>query len=99
LVAGFTIFSEHRLERGVVEHLIGQELLEFAVLVLESAEARGLVDLHSAVLGSSAVEGRGRDAEAAGDLGGLGAGIDLTQRTNDLLVGELTLAGHVRLLK
>jgi hypothetical protein len=74
--------------------LIGEELLELGVLVLERAQPLGLVDLHAAELLLPAVVGLLGDAESAADVGGLGAGVDLLEGADDLLVGELALPGH-----
>jgi hypothetical protein len=49
---------QHLLEDGVVEDLLGQQLLQLAVLVFERLEALRARDLETAVLRVPGIEGR-----------------------------------------
>ncbi len=75
-----TIFVCEKLaQRGGVQHLFGQEVLQLRVLVLELLQTLGLGDVHVPVLGLPVVEGRLRHAVLARQIGGLRAGLVLLQ--------------------
>jgi hypothetical protein len=76
----------------VVEHGLGEELLQSAVLLLERPEPLGIRDRHPAVLGAPLVEGRRRDAVPPAELRQLRPGLVLLDDPDDLLVGETALA-------
>jgi len=81
-------FCERLAERGCVQHLLGEQLLQLRVLVLELLQPLGLGDVPAAVLGLPAVKRRFRDAVLARQIGGLRPGLVLLQHTNDLLFRE-----------
>lgn len=81
----------HRLPlriRRHVEHLLGQELLQPGVLVLQHLQATGLGHIHPAELGLELVEGRSRDAVLAADLRRLRTDSLLLQLPDDLFLSD-----------
>jgi len=75
LGGGPYLFCEKLAQRGGVQHLLGQELLELRVLVLELLQPLGLGDVHAAVLGLPVVKRRFGDAVLARQIGGLRPGL------------------------
>ena len=65
--------------------MIGDHALEPPVLVLQGAQAPGLVDFEPAVLPPPGVEGLARDPVTANQLAGRGTGDALLQDGDDLL--------------
>ena len=55
------VFSEDVLERRVIQHRLGQQLLEPAVLIFQGLQPPRLRDLQPAILGFPLIEGRVRD--------------------------------------
>jgi hypothetical protein len=86
------VFSDEILQRCVVQHLFGQELLEPPVLVLQRPQPLGVGRLHTAELGLPLVEGGPADAMPAAQVLGLGPRIMFLQNPNDLLFREPGLA-------
>src|ERR1700731_4399992 len=60
-----TVFSEQVLERRVVQHRLGQQLLQSAILILQGLQPARLRALEPTVLCLPLVEGRVRDAVPA----------------------------------
>ena len=54
-----SVLSQQILQRDVVQHDIGQQALEFSVLVFERLQSGGLRHFHPAILGLQLVERRG----------------------------------------
>src|SRR5215211_9465373 len=90
--AGVTSFCQQPLERLVVEHGVGQQLLEAEVLLLQRSEPLGLRHVHPGILGAPLVEGRRRDVVAPAKLVELRARLVLADDADDLLLGETALA-------
>src|SRR6185312_8142819 len=82
------VFSEQVLERCVVQHRLGQQLLQPPVLILQRLQAAGFGYVESAVLGFPLVEGRARDPVTAANLLGLSPGFVLAQHPDDLFLAE-----------
>src|SRR5262245_7992449 len=81
-------FCSDVLEHGVVEHCLGQKLLEPRVLVLERLQPLGVRHLEAAILRLPFVERRAADPVLAADVRGLRAGLLLPQNPDDLLFRE-----------
>jgi hypothetical protein len=86
--SGVTIFCADILQNRVVEHLLGQQLLQPRVLLLERLQPAGIGNVHAAVLRLELVEGRRGDAVFAADVSGLRARLLLLQHPDDLLFRE-----------
>jgi len=68
LAPGVRSFSEQLAQRRHVEHLLGQELLQLAVLLLPGLQPLRVRDLEPAVLRSPRVERGVADPVLAADL-------------------------------
>ena len=85
------------LKRIDVQRLVGNDPLQAAIFVLERSHLRDVADVHTAKLRFPLVESRATNAEFTADIGGLGAGLRLLDRRDDLAFGESGFL-HVRLL-
>ena len=79
------VFSHEILQRRVVENLLGQKLLQTAVLILERAETPGLRHVEAAVLGFPVVQRRRADPVPATQVRDPRARLVLLDDPNDLL--------------
>src|SRR4029077_14224985 len=86
------VFSDQVLERRIVEHLLGQQLLQPAVLALQSPQSATLRYFQAAELCLPLVEGRPADPMPPAQLLSLGPCFVLLQNPNDLLFRETALA-------
>src|SRR6478735_9212851 len=86
------VFSDQVLERRIVEQLLGQQLLQPAVLVLQSPQSASLRYFQAAELCLPLVEGRPADPMPPAQLLSLGPCFVLLQNPNDLLFRETALA-------
>src|SRR4051794_9043441 len=86
------VFCQHLAQRRRVQHLLRQQLLEPAVLLLERLQAPRLRDLEPAVLRAPGVERRITDAVPPADLGPRQPRLVLLQHADDLLLAEPALA-------
>jgi hypothetical protein len=75
-------------ERGCIQHLFGQKLLQFGVLVLELLQPLRLGHIHAAVLGFPVVQHRFTDAVLARQIRRLRSCLVLLQNPDDLLFRE-----------
>ena len=80
-----------------VQRLVGNDPLQAAIFVLKRSHLRDVADVHTAKLRFPLVERRATNAEFTADIGGLGAGLRLLDRRDDLAFGESGFL-HVRLL-
>src|SRR5205823_14469713 len=76
------------LQRSVVEHRLGQQLLQLAVLVFEHPQPLGLRHIHAAVFALPVVQGGFRYAVLARQVSRLCPSLVLAQNRNDLLFRE-----------
>src|SRR4029077_16051211 len=86
------VFSDQVLERRIVEHLLGEQLLQPAVLVLQSPQSASLRYFQAAELCLPLVEGRPADPMPPAQLLSLAPCFGLLQNPNDLLFRETALA-------
>src|SRR3984885_10598399 len=84
----YHFFDRSSRSAAASNHLLGQKLLQFGVLVLELLQPFGLGDIHAAILGLPVVKRRFRDAVLARQIRGLRPGLVLLQHPNDLLFRE-----------
>src|SRR4029077_20239487 len=82
------VFSEHFLQCRGVQHRLRQQLLEFAVLFLESLQLAGVGDLHPAITRPPLVKRRIADAVLAAQIARRQPGSVLLQDLDDLLFRE-----------
>lgn len=76
----------------LVQHQIGDHLLQISALLLELAQALRLAHVEAAVLRAPVVDGLGRDAVIASEVVDLRAAFGLLEDLGCLGLGELTLA-------
>ena len=79
------IFCQKILQRRIVEHRVGQQLLQPSVLALHRLQALRLGDLEPAVLGLPVVKRRFAHPVLPAHVGRLRPGLVLLQNRNDLL--------------
>src|SRR6202011_120805 len=82
----------HDLQGFDVERLIGDDLLEPAVLIFELPQLHQVTHFQTAVLGAPVVERRFADAAFTADGGRLLAGLKLFENRDDLGFAESRLA-------
>src|SRR4029077_5468668 len=82
------LFSQKILQRGIVEHGIGQHPFQPAVLVLQRPQPLGVGHFETAELGLPLVERRRADTVLAAHLRRRNPGFLLPQHRNDLLFRE-----------
>jgi hypothetical protein len=85
------------LKRIDVQRLVGNNPLQATIFVLKRSHLRDVADVHATKLRFPLVESRATNAEFTTDIGGLGAGLRLLDRRDDLAFGESGFL-HVRLL-
>ncbi len=85
------LFSEHLLEHVLVEREIGNQRLQFLVLIFELSKSGQPGDAHPGELTFPPVAGLLRDARLATDFGDGCAAFNLPQSVDDLLVGKRLL--------
>src|SRR5262249_37590368 len=90
-------FCKEILQRSVIKHRVGQELLQLGVLALQPPQALRLGDLQPTVLGLPVVERLLAQPMLAVQIGRLPGGPLLLQDRNDLLF-RMPLALHRRLV-
>src|SRR5262249_22378679 len=78
-------FCQKLLQRSVVQHRLGQQLLQLAVLVFQHPQPFGLRHIHAAVFALPVVQGGFRDAVFARQVSRLCPSLVLAQNRNDLL--------------
>ena len=71
---------------------LGQQLLQFAVLIFECPQSFGLVDFETAVFAFPHIESALADAVFAAQLGDWRTRLILFEDANDLLLTKLTLS-------
>lgn len=76
------------LQNGVVQHRLGQQLLETGVLFLECLEPAGFRDVHAAVLGLVLVERGLAQTVLAAHVRRLHPGLVRLEHPDDLFLGE-----------
>ncbi len=86
--AGLLLSRQQVLQRGVVEHRVGQQALEPVVLLPRCFQALGFGDRHSTELRFPVVVGRFRAAVLATQLCRLQASLGVLQNADDLLFVE-----------
>src|SRR5262249_52302589 len=86
---GLPLFCDDRLQRLDVECLLGDDVFQSAVLVLDLLQSLELAEFHPAVLGLPAVVGLLGDPVHATQVGDLPPRFALFDDRQDLLVGEL----------
>src|SRR5205085_6221624 len=82
------LFSQKILQRGIVEHGIGQHPLQPAVLVLQRPQPLGVGYIETAELGLPFIKRRRADAMLAAYLRRRNPGLLLPQHRDDLLFRE-----------
>src|SRR5262249_7110211 len=82
------LFSQHVLQRGVVEHGFGQHSLQPPILVLERLQPPSFRDVQPSEFSLPLVKGRRANAVLAADLRRRNSGLLLPQHGNDLLFGK-----------
>src|SRR5690606_1969577 len=88
------LFSQDVLDHLVLEHLLGQQLLQPGVLGLELLQALGIGHAHAAELATPQVVGGLAEAVLAAQFLDRQPGLGLTQEADDLLFGKTPL--HVQ---
>jgi hypothetical protein len=83
--AGLTSAVPKLTQRRGIQHLLGQQLLQLGVLVLELPQPLGLRDVHPAEFSLPIVQRRFRDAVLARQISRLRTGLMLAQHANNLL--------------
>lgn len=91
------VFSQKVFQRRVVQHRIGQKLLQSGVLVLECLQPLRLADVHAAILGLPLVDAGVAHTMLAAQIGDRNPGLLFLQYPDDLLFGE-PVALHLRSL-
>ena len=84
-------FLEKFSHRSHVQHLLGQELLQLGILVLERLQPLGLGHRHPGILRLPGIERAFRHAVLAAEIGTLRACLMLLQDANDLLFRQSRL--------
>src|SRR6266849_9558901 len=85
------VFSHEILQRRVVQHLLGQQLLQTPVLILQCTQPPRVGHVQPAVFCFPLVERCPADAMAAAQVFGLRPRLVLLQHPNDLLFREPAL--------
>src|ERR1700722_13598547 len=85
-----TIFLNHLLHRPVLEHLLGEQSLELAVLALEIPKLANVIGLHAGVLLAPSVKRELAYAVRLADLANRLARLNLGEDANNLLLAVIT---------
>lgn len=89
--AGSEFSPRHDLQRFVIQHRLGQHILELGVLRFQRLEPLGVGHIQAAELAAPQVEGGIAETVLAAQLLDRGASGRPLQEANDLLVGETLL--------
>src|SRR5579875_3814621 len=86
------VLSDEVLERRIVQHLLSQQSLQPAVLLLQSPQLAGIRYIQPAELGLPFVESRAADPVPPAQVPGLGPTLVLLQNPNKLPFRKTALA-------
>ncbi|AAW73772.1 unknown protein [Xanthomonas oryzae pv. oryzae KACC 10331] len=85
------LFLQRILDQVVLEHLLGQQLLQSRVLGLQVLEPLGIGHAHAAELAAPQVVGRLTEAMPSAQVLDRHAGLGFAQEADDLLFGKALL--------